>query len=250
MSMVVFSKIMGEISGEKRTVRLNAMGEPLLNPVFPQMLREAKRIGHTVHVTTNATLLSETLSRELLEIGIDWIGFSLDGLGEAYDRCRPGASWEKTLEHVLKFAELARESRNPPKMSVEVILSDMTEPHLADILGFWKPKGIPVGIIPLDDYCGQVKLPSHLGRCRTKDRPCPGDRPPCRLLYSVIHIGADGRVILCCHDYARISNLPSVMEKPLHLIWDQDVSRFRENHEKRLFSTFPCSRCIAWRGMQ
>lgn len=73
-------------------VKLNWLGEPLMNPRIVDMVRYAKSKGiEDVIMNTNATLLTEKMSRELISAGIDRIFFSFDSpYKDAYEKIRGG----------------------------------------------------------------------------------------------------------------------------------------------------------------
>ena len=78
-------------------LRLFLLGEPLLHPDLPEMIRFAKSIGvPSVEINTNAVALTPELSRELLATGLDEVVFSLDGSDAAgYEAIRVGETTSK-----------------------------------------------------------------------------------------------------------------------------------------------------------
>lgn len=82
-------------------------GEPLLHPDLPEIVEEARRLGLSVNITTNGTLLErsrprrsgqdgdgpQTHLRHLLRAGVHSLSFSIDGLPATHDSLRgqPGA---------------------------------------------------------------------------------------------------------------------------------------------------------------
>jgi radical SAM protein with 4Fe4S-binding SPASM domain len=67
-----------------KVLRLYKDGEPLLNPRFADMVRYAKKRGCALQVdtTTNASLLHPARNLELIEVGLDRIYISLNGLSD------------------------------------------------------------------------------------------------------------------------------------------------------------------------
>ncbi|MEW6547066.1 MAG: radical SAM protein [Bacillota bacterium] len=68
-------------------------GEPLLRPDLPRLIRRAVELGIRAVLSTNGTLITRERAAELREMGVGYVGVSLDGIGEANDRMRgvPGA---------------------------------------------------------------------------------------------------------------------------------------------------------------
>ncbi len=71
------------------SLKLSWRGEPTLNPRLPDMVRYAKARGiPDVAFLTNGGLMTPELTRALVDAGLDWISFSIDGLGADYERIR------------------------------------------------------------------------------------------------------------------------------------------------------------------
>jgi heme d1 biosynthesis radical SAM protein NirJ len=68
-------------------------GEPLLRPDIFDVSRRAKALGFYVGLSSNGTLIDATTSERIAAVGYDYVGVSLDGIGEVHDRFRrqPGA---------------------------------------------------------------------------------------------------------------------------------------------------------------
>lgn len=80
MDMNLFRRIIDEgVEKGLCAVKLQIRGESLLHPQFDEAVRYAKGMGILdVQVTTNATLLTEKRSREIIAAGLDAIIFSVD----------------------------------------------------------------------------------------------------------------------------------------------------------------------------
>ncbi|MFN6960853.1 MAG: heme d1 biosynthesis radical SAM protein NirJ [Rhodocyclaceae bacterium] len=63
-------------------------GEPLLRPDFFAIARRAKALGFFTALSTNGTLIDERMMERIVPVGFDYVGISLDGLGETHDRFR------------------------------------------------------------------------------------------------------------------------------------------------------------------
>jgi MoaA/NifB/PqqE/SkfB family radical SAM enzyme len=79
-----------------------------------------RRTRARIQLATNALLLTPDLSRALLELGIDFISFSLDALRrETYEKIRVGGSFDRAMENVHAFLGL-RKHRIPCVTVVQV----------------------------------------------------------------------------------------------------------------------------------
>ena len=75
------------------TALLLSGGEPLLHPHLPQILERAISKGLKVTISTNGTKITPALAARFKELGVAYVGISLDGIGEVHDTFRgvPGA---------------------------------------------------------------------------------------------------------------------------------------------------------------
>lgn len=248
MSLLTYTKIIDQISDKKRYIHLNQLGEPPLNNNIVYFIKYAKRNGHFTSLTTNASLLNKKTSANLLEAGLDSITFSVDGADKiTYEKIRIGATFEETVGNIKYFCNLNKETDKKCKTRVDCIVSDLTEKSKKDIINFWDGI-VSVNFIPLDNWTNLLELPDYFGDKRT-----PLDmslkRYPCHLLWTTCAISAEGNVMYCCHDYHHKSGLPSIHEKPLIEIWNNEIAEEREKHTQDCINTEPCKTCIAWQTM-
>ena len=79
---------------EKRRGFLDAVvfsgGEPLMRPDLPELARYAVGKGMRAVISTNGTLITRDKAKELKDIGLSYVGVSLDGLPEVHDKFRGG----------------------------------------------------------------------------------------------------------------------------------------------------------------
>ncbi len=86
-------RLLDDLSDYGVPVVLFSGGEPLLRPDLPDLARYAVRRGMRAVLSTNGTLITPETARLLQEIGLSYVGISLDGMEEIHDRFRgrPGA---------------------------------------------------------------------------------------------------------------------------------------------------------------
>jgi 12,18-didecarboxysiroheme deacetylase len=63
-------------------------GEPLIRPDLTELARHATQQGMRAVISTNGTLISREKATELKEVGLSYVGVSLDGLRETHDKFR------------------------------------------------------------------------------------------------------------------------------------------------------------------
>ena len=116
-------------------------GEPLLNKDLFKMIRAAKNKKITIGTISNGILLDKDLAHKLLDSGIDWLSFSLDGANKkTYEGIRNGASFEKVLENI-KYLNSIKKKR---AVDIAIIFVAMRENirQLPDIIGLADRLGV------------------------------------------------------------------------------------------------------------
>lgn len=63
-------------------------GEPLMRPDFPELALYARSKGMRAVISTNGTLIDKKMAKVLKEIGLSYVGVSLDGMRETNDKFR------------------------------------------------------------------------------------------------------------------------------------------------------------------
>ncbi len=63
-------------------------GEPLLRPDIFAISRRAKALGFYLGLSTNGALIDAPTADRIAEVGYDYVGVSLDGIGAVHDRFR------------------------------------------------------------------------------------------------------------------------------------------------------------------
>ncbi len=101
-----------------KIIWLQGWGEPLLSRDIFEMVRVACRNDGIVGLTTNAMLLTESVSRKLIENGINTIAISIAGAREeTHESIRIGTSFNKIIENV-KCLERLRRSNNARDLKI------------------------------------------------------------------------------------------------------------------------------------
>ncbi len=103
-----FLRIVEQFPDMQRAV-LHGIGEPLINRDLPRMIAHLKARGVTVLFNTNATLLTEAWSRQLLASGLDEMRCSIDGAtARTYADIRGAPLLPKIIQNLTRFTRLQR----------------------------------------------------------------------------------------------------------------------------------------------
>lgn len=124
MSWETFTRIMPYLP-LATSVDLTGGGEPFRNPRLLDMVQAAKQAGCEVGYSTNGTRLLPEVSKRIIDLGQDWISFSVDAASaELYQSIRRGARFQDVVENIAALRDLkaARGSRTPRMMMVFVMM--------------------------------------------------------------------------------------------------------------------------------
>jgi Fe-coproporphyrin III synthase len=81
-------------------------GEPLVRPDLPELAAYAVAKGMRAVISTNGTLIRPAVAQELKQIGLSYVGISLDGLADVNDRFRGvKGAFRKALEGIKACQE-------------------------------------------------------------------------------------------------------------------------------------------------
>ncbi len=80
-------------------------GEPLLRDDIYDISHRAKSLGFYIGLSTNGTLIDETNIDKIASAGFDYLGISIDGIGETHDKFRQmDGAFDKSM-HALKLCQ-------------------------------------------------------------------------------------------------------------------------------------------------
>jgi len=95
MTAETFNRILSSLEGlpQKPELFFGGYGEPLSHPRILEMVEQAKKAGYFVSLITNGILLTEQVTRRLIELRLDKLWVSMDGASpECYADVRLGGS--------------------------------------------------------------------------------------------------------------------------------------------------------------
>lgn len=224
MKMDLYKKIIDEAADNNTySIKLSWRGEPLLNPNLVEMVKYAKKKGiKDVAFLTNAELLNEEKSRDLIESGLDWISISADGTDEIYNKIRFPAKFNETVEKIKYFKKIRDEKKQTkPLIRVQSILTAL-ENNSSKFYKSWEGVADKINVISdhIRDYEMDTKKIEY-----NEMFLCP--KPFQRLT-----IGHDGKVHQCINDYDGKNILGNVNNQSIKEVWDGEQNKKLRNSFK------------------
>ncbi|MBT8396932.1 MAG: radical SAM protein [Gemmatimonadetes bacterium] len=116
------------------------IGEPLHHPQTPTWVAEAKALGANVELITNGTLLSEEVSGQLIEAGLDLLWVSIDGAQpRTFADVRLGAKLPEVVENMRRFAAMRPADHHPkPEIGVAFLAMKRNIGDLPEVIRLGK----------------------------------------------------------------------------------------------------------------
>ena len=119
MEWDLFTHIVDQFPRIARVV-LHGVGEPMMVPALPRMIRYLKDRGTYVLFNTNGTLLTRRKGRELLDSGLDELRVSIDAAEpRAFKLVRGRDMFARIVRNVRSFRQMQRElAAETPRVSL------------------------------------------------------------------------------------------------------------------------------------
>ncbi len=244
MSLKLFKNIVGQIKEHSETVIIPFFrGESLLHSDFlPMMEYIKKNTSNRVVFATNGMLLNRKLAKEIINLEIDFISFSLDTINKTrYEKIRRGAKYDTVVENIEHFLMLKESSgQSKPEVQISSVETAKTKDDVKQFVREWLPRVNRVRIYKEHSVGGQF------GRLKTKLSNT--QRKPCIKPINEMAIYWDGTVGLCNHDWIPKAFLGDANKSLLKDIWKgKRYEEVRRQHlENRIDSSLTCYNCDYW----
>jgi MoaA/NifB/PqqE/SkfB family radical SAM enzyme len=240
MKFSLFREIVDELVGNIEAVTFASRGEPLLNPEIFKMLHYTNGKFLATKINTNASLLTEEASHQILSSGVRIVVFSVDASDKAtYEKIRVNGSYDKVLKNIEKFHEI-RTKHYP----TNPLVTKVSGVKLGDYQDIENLKTTWNGLV--DDVAYVQYNPWEVAY----DQPVNNVSTTCTELYRRMFIWWDGRYNPCDFDYR--SELtkdvsPYFPQIRINEFWNGSFyNQLRMDHEsKNRANRFPCNRCRA-----
>ncbi|MDD3301238.1 MAG: SPASM domain-containing protein [Patescibacteria group bacterium] len=251
IDMDFFKKIINEnknvLSGQ--AVWLHFSGEPLLHPDLSKIIKLLNENNIRTMLSTNAVLLNKKKSLDLLDAGLDYIVFSVDGYSkEIYENIRIGAKFDEVKKNILNFLKIKEEGGFKTLTQVQFVELKTNTKEVKDFINEWKKTD--VNHINVKSFCtraGRVEniknfhLSPDIHKQNIKRRPC-------FYLWETLIVLWNGKVITCCQDLKSELIVGDLKKQTLLEIWNSPkLQEIRRRQTKGDFSMEPCAGCGDWK---
>lgn len=274
MPRELWQSILLEIGGKKmaNTVFFHVLGEPLLHRDVFDAIKLANSLNLSVSLYTNGALLDEERSYRLLDVLREGrVVLSMQDVSpEAFDkRCRRRLLWDKYIERLQKFMQLAETRENPIPVQVHCMIDiggmgwnlgqifrdqrriQVVYDQWRKVLGIQGRSKInvfnPAASYPLGKLSSFfVKQAGNWDNqlIGSQIKVVPRDTGHCALITDTFAILSNGTCTYCCDDYEGKLDLGNAHEKSLEEIYyGEKATSIREAEERGKFIEGRCKEC-------
>jgi MoaA/NifB/PqqE/SkfB family radical SAM enzyme len=220
-------------------------GESLIigEAIFEKIKYAKSRGLNKVFLNTNGMLLTQNISRGIIESGLDGLFFGLDAATKAtHAKIRVGGNLDVILRNIdYLLAEKERQNKDTPDVWVQFIEMDENEHEMGAFVDFWKQKKVGIKLRNKLSWGGFINSPKVASRI--------DERIPCPWIMNLMHILWEGSVCRCTGDHENNYPMGNVLDSSIASIWRGPLRKERELHLNRRFDLVndQCKVCIDWK---
>jgi len=263
MSLDLYKKFISDLddfSQPLKVLRLNKIGEPLLNPNIGEFVRLASISGKfdQIDLATNASLLTPQISRVLCDNGITKINISLEGLSDIdyFNNSLVKVDFRQILaniEYLFEYAskiDIATKPHIHIKIPSSILKASSTNSSVDDFLKLFGSICDTLHVENLAEIWPEFNTESRANvGSSLQDRQYStqeiGEVMVCSVIFYSMCINSDGSVSACCPDWDQKIIVGDLRKQSLADIWNSpDFRTLRVLHlEKRRYLHPTCSSC-------
>jgi len=232
-------------------VCLHVMGEPLGHPLFREFVESAGELGVPLEITTNGTLLNESIKQALLHPTIVQVNFSLQSFFDNF----PKADADTYVNKIFEFCQTAFEKR--PDLYVNLRLWNLKDQRDVSGRNAWLfeklQERFSVALNPSVDP-GFKKSKKVTGRLYlhfdsrfewpSLEQPLLSESGRCHGGQNQIAVLSEGNVVPCCLDKEAVMDLGNLDQVPfMDILQSPRLKNLVEGFQKGERREELCRRC-------
>jgi radical SAM protein with 4Fe4S-binding SPASM domain len=215
-------------------------GEMFMNKNWDEYIEYARRIKD-VHLSifTNGSLLNEENAKKLIELEVDSVNISFDGVSkEIYEKIRVNLNFDEVSKNIINFVNLRNKMKAKKLIiTISIIKMEETQKLLNDFVKKWSKIVDKVTVEEFSTWCNKIRN-NEINFSFQQAHPC------IRLWHHLVVL-VNGDVALCCLDYDGEVILGNIKENTIKEIWNSEkIQEYRKMHMNREFNKLIlCSKC-------
>ena len=229
MEETTFNRILEQIKPHKTPVRIIGWGEPFLHKQLLGFCRSLHDNGIKVHLNTNGKLLTDAIMDELLNIPIDSIKFSFQGVDvRSYKEMRSIDYFDQLLAKVKMLYD-KRGDRPLPFIHVSTSITYETKEQITSFYDFVSSRVdlVTIGKTVFDkidlEKVNLSKGKKDLLATLIEQETTIKVHPECPEVFDKLSVNWDGRITACCADFDDVMLIGDITQGTLLEAWNSDT---------------------------
>lgn len=241
MDFRLFKKIIDESKDYVEFAYLHLFGEPLFHKDIFKMIKYAEKAGIKVGLSTNATILTEKNTLNLLKTNLHLLILSLDNPSkEIYQEVRAGGNYDQLEKNIHFFLNELGKSIKKPEVVLQMIDLDRNSAEKNSFESkFSMFSDINIKIKEACNWAGQIEEINKLVNSKSMANDSKCFEP-----WRALTIYWDGKVVPCCFDFDGAHILGNVNCSTIKSIWNGTLMQeFRKKHLTNRTQINLCKSC-------
>lgn len=228
----VFFKVIDEIKEYPVALKFVGQGESLLHPNALKYFKEAKKRGIITHLTTNGSLLTEEMMKEIVDSELlDSIKFSFQGVNaEGYCLLRRKDAYDDLMKRIKTLYEL-RNEREKPFITIGTSVTNEDSDTIDAFIAYAQTicDKVEVGMTNLEtsdlSYVKRKSDRDILVELCEKQLVKKRRYVCCPQVYDAITVRWNGDVTACCSDIHGLMTLGNIKKESIIDCWSGEKER-------------------------
>lgn len=245
----LYEKIIAEIAENNTRVErvtLALDGEPLIDKKLAARIKRVKAASIETHISTNASLLNEKRSRQLIEAGLDKIYITIDSMKkDIYEQIRLRLDFDDVLKNTLDCIKLRNAAASPMMIRVQMVQQELNHSEADDFESYWAKILSPhdeVVVQKAHNWGNAVEVMAFGDEDEINNVPCIAP-------FGTFVVLANGDARLCCMDVEDTYGLGNLRLQSIREVWQGSLMQAaRDKHLAGKRADIPiCDGCTLWR---
>ena len=231
-----------------REVGFYSNGEPFMSKNLGEYIKWAKEIGYTyVYIDTNGGSVEFSTIKEVLDVGLDSIKFSINGTNrENYKLIHGRDDFDRVMNNLRKTYKYKQTINNKLKVFVSIAITRFVENTYEKFVEECKKHCDEVLINSVIEMGGYINEEMKL--ISTSIDFSKGMSIPCYMLWNGVFVTYEGYLTACCADFQNYFVYADLNRDSLREAWNNEyITKLRKRHLKGDIEGMPCVSCVAAR---
>ncbi|MDH5640816.1 MAG: radical SAM protein, partial [Nitrospira sp.] len=238
MHLALFEKLIRDLEEFRqplKVMRMNKIGEPLLNKNLPTMISLAKASGRVryIDLATNAALFEPDLLTRLIDAGLDRLNISLEGVSR--EQYAEHAKVDVDFDRLVDSIRWLYPNSGNCEVTIKIpgnYLTPADRDRFFSLFGEYCDRIFVEELAPIwPDFDVKQRAGIHVQEQIGQYGQSLHEKEVCTYIFYAMAVNADGTVSACCPDWDQKLVIGDLRCDSLHAIWNSSaLHRLRLQH--------------------